>query len=232
MVTGKIMNQNTLKQVAAVAALEYVLPHFVDKMVVGVGTGSTVNFFIQELAKHKHLFDGCVSSSEQSTRLLKEHGIPVYPLNTVNEVLFYIDGADEVNKHLQLIKGGGGALTREKIVAAVAKKFICIADKSKMVDVLGKFPVPVEVVPMARSYVARELVKIGGDPRLRVGVITDEGNEILDVLGLELVDPIEVERRINQITGVVMNGIFAVQPADELFLSSQDGIQKITLPSS
>ena len=221
------MTQDELKKATAQAALEYILPHLEDDMIVGIGTGSTASFFIDALAGHKHLFDGCVSSSEASTEQLKKHGIPVYDLNSVQEVRFYIDGADEVNAHLHLIKGGGAALTREKIIAAVAKEFICIADESKSVDVLGKFPLPVEVIPMARGHVARQLVKLGGDPAFREGVVTDNSNVILDVWNMDIVDPVELEKQINAIVGVVTNGLFASRPANVLLLGTSEGVKTI-----
>ena len=221
------MTQDELKQATGEAAMEYILPHLEDGMVVGVGTGSTAAYFIEALAKHKHRFDGCVSSSEASTAQLKSHGIPVYDLNNVSDIRFYIDGADEANEQLQLIKGGGAALTREKIVAAVAKEFICIADESKAVGVLGEFPLPVEVIPMARSHVARQLVKLGGDPAYREGVVTDNGNMILDVWNLQIVDPIALEQAINEIVGVVTNGLFARRPADVMLLGTPNGVKTI-----
>lgn len=213
------MDQNTLKKQAAEAALEY-LP---DSGIIGVGTGSTVNFFIDALASVKGRFEGAASSSEASSERLKSHGIPVVDLNSAGELEVYVDGADESNRHLHLIKGGGGALTREKIIAAASKKFVCIADESKLVDVLGKFPLPVEVIPMARSYVARELVKLGGQPVLREGFVTDNGNQILDVQGLEIMEPVKLETAINQIVGVVTVGIFANRPADVLILGAAEG---------
>ena len=221
------MTQDELKKATGEAALEYILPHLTDNMIVGVGTGSTAAFFIDALAKHKHLFDGCVSSSEASTVQLKSHGIPVYDLNEVKEIRFYIDGADEANEQLHLIKGGGAALTREKIIAAVSKEFICIADESKAVDVLGQFPLPVEVIPMARSYVARALLKLGGDPAYREGVVTDNGNIILDVWNLQIVEPKVLEAAINGIVGVVTNGLFADRPADVMLLGTAAGVKNI-----
>ena len=218
--------QNKAKQHAAEAALAYVQPG----MIVGVGTGSTVNHFIRALASKRHEIEGTVSSSEASTALLKELGIPVYDLNGVPELSIYVDGADEIDSQLHMIKGGGGALTREKIVAAVAKTFICIADNSKLVTRLGEFPLPVEVVPMARSYVAREIVKLGGDPLYREGVVTDNGNVILDVYNLHIQNAIDLEQKLNQITGVVTNGLFACRGADIALLS--DGEQLTTLPAS
>lgn len=224
------MTQDELKQATAAAALQHLLPCLEKDMVIGIGTGSTANYFIDALAEHKAAFDGCVASSEASAQRLKAHGIPVYDLNSVASLRFYIDGADEVNDQLHLIKGGGAALTREKIVAAVADEFICIADESKQVPVLGAFPLPVEVIPMARSHVARALVKLGGDPAYREGVITDNGNIILDVWNLKITNPGELETRINQITGVVTNGIFALRPADILLLGTDHGVKTIKAP--
>ena len=219
------MNQDQLKSAVAKAALEYIQPKLDNDSIIGVGTGSTANFFIDHLAEIKHKFDGAVASSEASAARLKSHGIPVYELGTVDEMEFYIDGADETNAHLQLIKGGGGALTREKIVAAVAKKFLCIVDTSKKVDLLGAFPLPIEVIPMARSYVGRELVKLGGDPVYREGFVTDNGNQILDVFNMKILNPKELEEKINNITGVVTNGLFAIRPADLLFVGSSSGVE-------
>ncbi len=221
------MTQDELKKAVADAAVQYILPRLEEEMIVGVGTGSTANFFIDALAEHKTKFDGCVASSEETARRLKEHGIPVYDLNAIRDLEFYIDGADESNDYLHLIKGGGAALTREKIVAAVAKEFICIADESKMVGVLGDFPLPVEVIPMARSYVARELVKLGGDPAYRDGVVTDNGNIILDVWNMSIVDPVSTESKINQIAGVVTNGLFAGRPANVLMLGTKNGVKTV-----
>jgi len=217
------MTQNEMKNAAAIKALEFIE----NDTIVGVGTGSTVNFFIDALATIKDKINGAVSSSEESTKRLKAHGIDVFDLNSVDVLDVYIDGADEITSHMAMIKGGGAALTREKIVAAVAKKFICIADDSKQVPVLGRFPLPVEVIPMARSYVARELVKLGGDPVYRQGVITDNGNVILDVHNLEIIDPKELETQINALVGVVTNGLFALRGADILVLGSKDGIKVI-----
>ncbi|MCC5796940.1 MAG: ribose-5-phosphate isomerase RpiA [Methylophaga sp.] len=217
------MNADEMKKQAAWAALEYIT----TDGVVGVGTGSTVNHFIDALATIKHRIEGAVSSSHASTQRLKDYGIEVFDLNQVNEVAVYVDGADESNHALQLIKGGGGALTREKIIAAVADKFVCIADSSKLVDVLGKFPLPVEVIPMSRSYVAREIVKLGGQPVYREGVITDNGNVILDVHGLDIMEPIKLEKTLNDIVGVVTNGLFAMRPADVLLLGSENGTQTV-----
>ena len=217
------MNQDEMKKVAAQAAIEY-LP---DGGVIGVGTGSTVNHFIDLIAPLKHKFEGAVSSSEASTERMKAHGIPVFDLNAVGDLEIYVDGADESNKHLHLIKGGGGALTREKIVAAASKKFVCIADESKLVDVLGDFSLPVEVIPMARSYVARQIVKLGGTPVWREGFITDNGNVILDVQNLKIMEPVKFEETLNHITGVVTNGLFARRPADVLILGTPDGAKTI-----
>jgi ribose 5-phosphate isomerase A len=217
------MTQDEMKKAAAIKALEFIE----NDTIVGVGTGSTVNFFIDALASLKNKITGAVSSSEESTKRLKAHGIEVFDLNSVDVLDVYIDGADEITRHMAMIKGGGAALTREKIVAAVAKKFICIADDSKQVKVLGNFPLPVEVIPMARSYVARELVKLGGDPVYRQGVITDNGNVILDVYNLEILDPKLLETQINAIVGVVTNGLFALRGADILILGSSEGIQVI-----
>jgi ribose 5-phosphate isomerase A len=211
-----------MKKLAAEAALEYV-----EGGIVGVGTGSTVNHFIDFLATVKGRIEGAVSSSEASTGRMKAHGIPVYDLNSVGGLSLYVDGADESNRQLQLIKGGGGALTREKIVAAASEKFVCIADESKLVDVLGKFPLPVEVIPMARSYVARELVKLGGTPVWREGFVTDNGNVILDVEGLEITQPEELEQTVNNLAGVVTVGIFALRPADVLILGTPEGAKTV-----
>lgn len=212
-----------MKKAAAIKALEFIE----NDTIIGVGTGSTVNHFIDALATIKNRIIGAVSSSEESSKRLKEHGIEVFDLNSVDLLDVYVDGADEITKHMAMIKGGGAALTREKIVAAVAKKFICIADESKQVKVLGQFPLPVEVIPMARSYVARELVKLGGDPVYRQGVITDNGNVILDVYNLDIVDPKAMETDINALVGVVTNGLFAHRGADILILGSADGAKVI-----
>ncbi len=222
------MTQDELKRAVAKAAIDYILPKLDNNSIVGVGTGSTANFFIDMLAEVKGRFDGTVASSEGSAERLKAHGIPVYDLNGVNNIAVYVDGADETNPALELIKGGGAALTREKIVAAVADEFVCIADGSKWVDVLGKFPLPVEVIPMARSHVARELVKLGGDPVYRQGVVTDNGNVILDVHNMHINNPKQTEAAINQIVGVVTNGLFAGRPADVLLLGTQNGVKTIT----
>jgi len=217
------MTQDEMKKSAALKALE-----FIEKnTIVGVGTGSTVNYFIDALATIKNNIEGAVSSSEGSSKRLKAHGIEVFDLNSVDVLDVYVDGADEITKHMSMIKGGGAALTREKIVAAVAKQFICIADDSKQVEILGDFPLPVEVIPMARSYVARELVKLGGDPEYRQGVITDNGNVILDVHNLSIIDPKKLETDINDIVGVVTNGLFAKRSADILVLGSKNGVEVI-----
>lgn len=221
------MTQDELKQAVAKAAVDYILPMLESDTIVGVGTGSTANLFIDELAKHKLDFDGTVASSEASAERLKKHGIPVYDLNSVNEVRFYVDGADEANEYLHLIKGGGAALTREKIVAACSEEFICIVDESKLVSILGDFPLPVEIIPMARGHVARELVKLGGDPVYREGVVTDNGNHILDVYNLEILDPIALEKSIDGIVGVVTNGLFAKRSADVLLIATNDGIKTL-----
>jgi ribose 5-phosphate isomerase A len=218
------MSSDRYKQLAAEAALEYIT----DDMLVGVGTGSTVNFFIEALAAQKLRIRGAVSSSEVSSARLKKHGIEVLDLNSTGDLPIYIDGADEADDHLRLIKGGGGALTREKIIAAASKRFICITDDSKLVKVLGKFPLPVEVIPMSRSYVARQLIKLGGQPVLREGFVSDNGNPILDVHHLTILDPVKLETEINQITGVVTVGLFARRPADVLIVGSDSGVKKIT----
>ncbi len=217
-------SQDTMKKAAADKALEYIE----DDAIVGVGTGSTVNYFIDALATIKNRITGAVSSSEQSSKRLKAHGIEVFDLNSVNCLDIYVDGADEITAHMAMIKGGGAALTREKIVAAVAKKFICIADSSKQVDVLGCFPLPIEVIPMARSYVARELVKLGGDPVYRQGVITDNGNVIIDIFNLKIIDPKKLESQINAIVGVVTNGLFAQRGADIFIMGTANGTKIIT----
>lgn len=213
-------NQNTLKKLAAEAALSYVK----NDMIVGIGTGSTVNYFIDALAGIKGRLEGTVASSKASAARLKSHGIRVFELNVVGQLPLYVDGADEVNAHLQMIKGGGGALTSEKIIATVAEKFICIADQSKQVTVLGEFPVAIEVIPMARGYVARELVKLGASPVYREGFITDHGNIILDVFNLDLTNPVAMEQTLNNITGTVANGIFAARTADVLLLGTDAGV--------
>lgn len=217
------MSQEETKRLAAEAAGPYVS----DSRIVGVGTGSTVNHFIDRLPQLAPELEGAVSSSEASTQRLREKGIDVLDLNSVGTLDVYVDGADEATRHLHLIKGGGGALTREKIVAAASRKFVCIADESKLVGRLGAFPLPVEVIPMARSYVARELVRQGGQPDLRQGFTTDNGNVILDVYNLEINDPVALERELNNIAGVVTVGLFAIRPADVLLLGTSDGVKKI-----
>ncbi|MCB1842351.1 MAG: ribose-5-phosphate isomerase RpiA [Halioglobus sp.] len=221
------MNQDQLKQAVAEAAIAYLKPRLENDSIIGIGTGSTADRFIDALASIKGLFNATVASSEASASRLRAHGITVYDLNTVDAVDFYVDGADEANKALQLIKGGGAALTREKIVTAVAREFVCIADESKLVHTLGTFPLPVEVIPMARSHVARELVKLGGDPVYREGVVTDNGNVILDVHNFSIPQPLATEEKINNITGVVTNGLFALKPADVLLLGTQDGVRTL-----
>ncbi|HEX3097719.1 MAG TPA: ribose-5-phosphate isomerase RpiA [Usitatibacter sp.] len=220
------MDSNALKKAAAEAALAYVE----DDAVVGVGTGSTVNFFIDALASRKARITAAVASSEASAVRLRSLHIPVRELNDTDGCDVYVDGADEVTEHLAMIKGGGAALTREKIVAQASRKFVCIADASKLVPVLGKFPLPVEVIPMARSFVARELVKLGGMPELRQGVTTDNGNLVLDVRGLTILDPVALETAINMIPGVVTNGIFARRPADVLLLATSEGVKTYKRP--
>lgn len=215
------MTQDELKKAAALAALDYVP----DGAIIGVGTGSTVNHFIDGLAAVKSRIAGAVSSSEASSARMRAYGIPLVELTAVDRLPVYVDGADEIDGGYSMIKGGGGALTREKIVAACAKYFICVADQTKLVDVLGKFPLPVEVIPMARSYVARELVKLGGQPRLREGFTTDNGNVILDVHDLNILDPVALESEINQLAGVVTNGLFARRPADVLLLGTEHGVE-------
>ncbi len=221
------MNQDELKQAVGLAAVDYILPHLEEDSIIGVGTGSTANCFIDALAKHKQKFDGAVASSDATAQRLKDHGITVYDLNAAGELEFYIDGCDETNEKLEVIKGGGAALTREKIVAASSKLFVCICDGSKWVNVLGEFPLPVEVIPMARSYVARELVKLGGDPVYRQGVVTDNGNVILDIHNMGIRSAIELEQRINDIVGVVTNGLFACRPADVLLMGTSEGVKTI-----
>jgi ribose 5-phosphate isomerase A len=221
--TITLVTQEELKQAAARAAIDYV-PY---GGILGVGTGSTANCFIAELGSVKHKFDAAVASSEATAQRLRALGIEVVDLNSVREVDVYVDGADEITRGLAMIKGGGGALTREKIVAAVSRTFVCIADESKLVGVLGRFPLPVEVIPMARSYVARELVNLGGEPEWRQKVVTDNGNVILDVYNLDIARPAELETAINQIAGVVTNGLFARRPADVLLLASQRGLETV-----
>ena len=220
------MTQDELKKAAAHAALDYIA----DGSIVGVGTGSTVNHFIDALAGMRDRIVGAVSSSEASSRRLAAHGIEVFDLNGIESLPVYVDGADEIDGGFAMIKGGGGALTREKIVAAVSERFICICDASKRVPTLGRFPLPVEVVPMARSHVARELARLGGEPRLREGFVTDNGNLILDVHGLVIIDPVDTETRINQIVGVVTNGLFAQRGADILLLAGASGVARLQRP--
>ncbi len=212
---------NELKKQASISALDYIE----DDMIVGVGTGTTVNFFIDELAKKRHLINAAVASSLESEKRLKALGVPIIDLNVASQVDIYIDGADEVNFNREMIKGGGGALTREKIVASVARKFVCVVDDSKVVSRLGRFPVAFEVIPMARSYVARELVKLGGSPEYREGFVTDNGNIILDVYNLNLDTPLSVEKTLNNITGLVCHGLFALRPADTVVVASAKGIE-------
>jgi ribose 5-phosphate isomerase A len=216
-----------MKQASAQAALHYVLEHAPQGAVIGVGTGSTANFFIDALAAHKQRYRGAVASSEASRKRLEGHGIAVLDLNDVADIPVYVDGADEIDHGLSMIKGGGAALTREKIVAAVARTFVCICDQSKLVETLGKFPLPVEVIPMARAYVARELAKLGGEPVWRQNVVTDNGNVILDVKGLSIVDPASFESTVNQIVGVVTNGLFARRGADVLMLATAEGVKTL-----
>lgn len=218
------MTQDELKLAVARAALEYV----VEGRIVGVGTGSTARLFIEELAGMKDKISGAVASSEDTRRRLEGHGIKVFDLNDVTDLPVYIDGADEINSEMHMIKGGGGALTREKIVSAVAERFVCIVDGSKFVDVLGRFPLPVEVIPMACAQVTRELTKLGGTPLVREGFVTDNGNLILDVKGLQIVDPVDLESRINQIVGVVSSGLFARRPADVCLLGTEHGVRTMT----
>jgi ribose 5-phosphate isomerase A len=218
------MTQDEMKKMVAEAALEYVEPG----TVIGIGTGSTANHFIDCLAGIKHRIEGTVASSEASAARLKSHGIPVLDLNSAGELSVYIDGADESNHYLHLIKGGGGALTREKIVAAASRKFVCIADSSKLVDILGAFPLPIEVIPMARSMVARELVKRGGQPVYREGFVTDNGNIILDIHNMEIMEPVTLEEDLNNIPGIVTVGLFARRPADVLLLGTEDGVRTLT----
>jgi ribose 5-phosphate isomerase A len=220
------VNQEQLKELVAREALKYV-----QDPIIGVGSGSTVFKFIDALATIKGRIDGAVAASEASVERLKKHGIRVFDLNSVNELPVYVDGADEITEHLYMIKGGGGALTREKITAAVARRFVCICDASKLVPVLGKFPLPVEVIPMARSYVAREIVKMGGHPRLREGFTTDNGNVVLDCHGMTLLDPPKIEAQLNQLAGVVTNGIFARRAADVLLLGDASGVVTKKRPS-
>ena len=214
-------SQDELKKQVASAAIDYV-----KSGIIGVGTGSTANYFIDALAQIKHKIDGAVASSDATAERLRSHGIEVFDLNDINGMDIYVDGADEITEHMHMLKGGGGALTREKIVAANAKEFICICDESKYVPILGKFPLPIEVLPMAKSYVAREITKLGGQPQLR-DFKTDNGNLILDIHGLKIADPIEMETKINQIVGVVTNGLFAIRPSNILLLATNEGVKTI-----
>ena len=216
------MSQDRKKKNAAKIAIDYVK----NNSIIGVGTGTTINFFIEELGKNKGLIDGAISTSVATEKLLREQHIPVLPLNSVIDLPIYIDSADEVTHNKHLIKGGGGALTQEKIVAAASKQFVCIIDDSKLVPLLGGFPLPVEVIPMAQSYVAREIAKLGGQPELRQDFLTDNGNIILDIHNLKIENPSELENQLNQITGVVTNGLFAKRPADTLIIATDDGIVK------
>lgn len=219
------MTQDELKQAVARAARDYVAAQLAEGAIIGVGTGSTANFFIDELATLKQRLGGAVASSEATRKRLEGHGIPVFDLNDIAELSIYVDGADEIDGQLAMIKGGGGALTREKIVAAVARSFVCVCDQSKQVATLGRFPLPVEVIPMARAHVARQLARLGGEPRLREGFVTDNGNQILDVHGLNIDHPVALEIQINQIVGVVSNGLFACRGADLLLLATPSGVE-------
>lgn len=218
------MTQDEMKQAVAAAAIEYVIPKLESDSILGIGTGSTANCFIDALAQHKGRFEAAVASSEASADRLRKHGIEVVDLNSVGSIEIYVDGADEFDAHLNLVKGGGGALTREKIVAAASKEFVCIVDASKEVSLLGAFPLPIEVIPMARSYVAREVAKMGAQPEYRQGFLTDNGNIILDLHGMEILDPRALEAHLNNIVGVVTNGLFALRPADRLLMSTADGV--------
>lgn len=219
------MTQDEMKRAVAKEAIAYIAPKLEKDSIVGVGTGSTANMFIEELESIKHMFEGAVASSEETAKRLQKIGVPVYELNNINEMIVYVDGADEFDPRLNLIKGGGAALTREKIVAAVAREFVCIVDGSKQVDILGEFPLPVEVIPMARSYVARELAKLNAQPVYRQGVVTDNGNDIIDVHNLDITDAKAVEEKINGIVGVVTNGLFAQRNADLLLMATPQGVQ-------
>lgn len=221
------MDALALKQAAARAARDYIAPLLEADTIIGVGTGSTTNCFIDTLGELRDQFQGAVASSEATATRLRALGIPLFDLNSVADIRVYVDGADEANPHLHLIKGGGAALTREKIIAAVAREFVCIVDESKLVDILGRFPLPVEVIPMARSHVAREIVKLGGDPVYREGVVTDNGNHILDIHHLSITQPRELETQLNQITGVVTNGLFALRRADRLLVAGKSGTRVI-----
>ncbi|EAR11325.1 ribose-5-phosphate isomerase A [Reinekea sp. MED297] len=224
-----VMTQDELKQQVAKAALDYIKPELTSDAIIGVGTGSTAEFFIDGLAAYRDDFKGAVASSDATAKRLAGHGIEVFDMNDVTQLSVYVDGADEANKKLQLIKGGGAALTREKIVASIAKTFVCIADESKAVEVLGAFPLPVEVIPMARSAVARRIRDLGGNPVYREGVVTDNGNVILDVHGLQITDAKELERELNNMVGVVTNGLFAARPADVLLLGTASGVKTLTV---
>tara|TARA_B100001029_G_C15041107_1_gene443682 strand:- start:67 stop:738 length:672 start_codon:yes stop_codon:yes gene_type:complete len=221
------MTQEELKLQVAKEAFNYVESLIERDTIIGVGTGSTANFFIEELGKISGKIEGAIASSEETARRLRSIGIPVFDLNTVGEVRIYVDGADEANQHLHLIKGGGAALTREKIIAAASKEFVCIADESKLVPVLGKFPLPVEVIPMSRSFVGRQIVKLGGDPVYREGCITDNGNHIIDIFNMEIKQPAAIETELNEITGTVTNGLFAKRRADQLFVGTTSGVRII-----
>lgn len=220
-----MFSMSDLKQQAAKAALAYIE----DDMIVGVGTGSTVNYFIDELAQIKHRIDACVASSKASEQRLRAAGIPVIDLNVAGELPLYVDGADEVNQRFEMIKGGGGALTREKVIACSARKFVCIVDESKVVNHLGAYPLAVEVLPLARGYVARQLIKLGGDPAYREGFVTDNGNIILDVYNLEILNAVALEESIKRITGVVESGLFARRLADIVLIAGKDGVKKLDL---
>ena len=226
------MTQDELKQAVARAARDYVAANIGEGAIIGVGTGSTANFFIDELAAIKDRIAGAVASSDASKRRLEAHGIKVLDLNEVSELPIYVDGADEIDAELMMVKGGGGALTREKIVAAVARTFVCVCDQSKLVATLGKFPLPVEVIPMARAHVARELAALGGQAKLREGFVSDNGNQILDVHGFTIADPVALETRINQIPGVVTNGLFALRGADLLLLATPEGVKTLRRASA
>ena len=222
-----MLSQQELKQQAAEAALAYIQPLLSSDAVIGVGTGSTADLFIDGLARYRTQFRAAVASSERSAQRLAALGIVVLDLNAVQTMPVYVDGADEINAHLHMLKGGGGALTREKIVASVAKKFVCIADESKLVQTLGRFPLPIEVLPLAREAVARVARALGGEPALRAGFTTDNGNQILDVHGLTILDAVALEARLNQVPGVVTNGLFAARPADVALLATQNGIRQL-----
>lgn len=223
------MTQDELKQKVAEAALDYIKPQLTADAIIGVGTGSTANCFIDALAAYRDDFKGAVASSDATAERLKKHGIEVFDMNDVEQLSVYVDGADEANRKLELIKGGGAALTREKIVASISKTFVCIADESKAVEVLGAFPLPVEVIPMARSAVARKIVELGGNPVYREGVVTDNGNVILDVHDMQITDAVELEEKLNAIVGVVTNGLFAARPADVLLLGTTEGVKTLTV---